>query len=68
MNTTLFLAQIWGPITLAMGVGYFVSRSFYTRLYREINKESLSVLTFGIIGMAAGIEFVNMEEGEEKEF
>jgi len=55
MNTTIILAQIWGPVILAMGIGCFVSRSFYSRLYREIGKESLSVLAFGIMTMAAGI-------------
>ncbi len=55
MDTTLFLAQLWGPAILAVGIGIFVSRSYYIRIYRDLEKEALAVLVFGMVMMIAGI-------------
>jgi len=55
MNTTLFLAQIYGPILVAVSLGIFLSRNYYTRIYSELEKDSLAVLVFGIAMMAGGI-------------
>ena len=60
MTTTLYLASLWGPIILAVGVGVFVSRSYYMRIYRELEKDALSVLIFGMVAMATGIIQVSM--------
>lgn len=60
MSTTIFLAQIWGPIILAIGIGLFVSRNFYTRVYREIQKEPFAALLFGMLAMAVGIMQISM--------
>lgn len=55
MDITVFLAQIWGPIMLAIGLGIFVSRKYYVKLYRDLEKEMLAVLLFGIAATALGI-------------
>jgi hypothetical protein len=55
MDTTTFLAQLWGPAMLAVGLGIFASRKYYVRIYRDLEKETLSVLLFGITAIAAGI-------------
>jgi hypothetical protein len=55
MNATILLAQIWGPIILAVGLGYFVSRTYYIRLYKNIQNEPLATLTFGVFAMVVGI-------------
>ncbi len=55
MNTTTFLAQLWGPAILAVGLGIFVSRKYYVRIYRDLEKETLSVLLFGMVAITAGI-------------
>lgn len=55
MSTTIILAQIWGPIILAIGIGFFVSRRYYVRLYKNIQNEPLATLTFGIMAMIIGI-------------
>ena len=55
MDVTVFLAQIWGPIMFALGLGIFTSRSHYLRIYRDLEKETLAVLVFGMMGMALGI-------------
>lgn len=55
MEPTFILAQIWGPILLAVGLGIFVSRNYYNKVYRGLEKESLAVLIFGMLGMAIGI-------------
>ncbi|MFN3188409.1 MAG: hypothetical protein ACK42D_02605 [Candidatus Paceibacteria bacterium] len=58
MDITIFLAQLWGPMILAVGVGVFVSRTYYIRIYRDLEKESLSMLIFGMIAMTAGIAHI----------
>lgn len=55
MDLTIFLAKLWGPVVFAVGVGIFLSPSFYIKVYRDLEKDSLAVLLFGMIGMAAGI-------------
>ncbi len=54
MDTTVFLAQLWGPAILAVGVGIFVSRRYYIKIYKDLEKDVLAVLVFGMMGMVAG--------------
>jgi predicted MFS family arabinose efflux permease len=42
-------------VILAVGVGVFVSRAYYIRIYRDLEKETLAVLLFGMIAMTVGI-------------
>ncbi len=60
MNITLFLAQIWGPILFSVGLGIFVSRPYYLKVYRSLEKETLAVLMYGMVLMAAGIVQVSV--------
>lgn len=55
MDITLFLAKIWGPVILAMGLGIFVSRDYYIKIYQDIDKNVFAALIFGMAGMAVGI-------------
>ncbi len=55
MTITIYLAQIWGPILLAIGLGFFVSRKYYIRLYKNLQNEPLAMLSFGILSMLIGI-------------
>lgn len=55
MDITTFLAQIWGPIVLAMGVGMLINREYYIKIYRDLEKETLAVIVFGMLAMAVGI-------------
>ncbi len=55
MDATLFFAQIWGPILVAVGLGVFVSRSYYVKIYRDLENDALAALTFGMVAVAAGI-------------
>lgn len=55
MEITVFFAQLWGPITLAIGLGIFISRPYYIKTYRDLQNETLAVLIFGMMGIAAGI-------------
>lgn len=55
MDVTLFLAQLWGPALIAVGLGLFISRSYYMRLYRDIEKEPLAMLTFSMLAITAGV-------------
>ncbi|MBP7134377.1 hypothetical protein KBA73_04130 [Patescibacteria group bacterium] len=60
MSITLFLAQIWGPILFSVGLGVFVSRPYYLKAYRNLEKETLAVLMYGMVLMAAGIVQVSV--------
>ena len=55
MDITTVLAQIWGPIVLAVGLGMFVSRAHYARIYRNLENEALAILVFAMAGIAAGV-------------
>jgi hypothetical protein len=58
MQTTTFLAQLWGPAILAVGLGVFLSRSYYTKIYRDLEKDVLAVLVFGMVAMTAGVAHI----------
>lgn len=57
-SITIFLAQLWGPAMLAVGVGIFVSKDYYIKIYRDIEKEPLALLLFGFVGVAASIAHI----------
>lgn len=59
-STTMFLASLWGPAILAVGVGFFVSREHYLRIYRDIQREPFALLVFGMAGIAAAIAQINI--------
>jgi len=56
----MFLASLWGPAILAVGVGVFVSREHYLRIYRDIQREPFALLVFGMAGIAAAIAQINI--------
>ncbi len=51
----MFLAQVWGPVLVAVGLGFFLSGKYYARVYRDLEKAPFAVLFFGMFAMAAGI-------------
>lgn len=55
MNTTLILAQVWGPLLIAAGLGFSFSRSFYRQVYRDIEKSPFTIIFFGMVALCAGI-------------
>ncbi len=55
MELTTFLAQLWGPVLVAIGFGFFVSRAYYVKIYRDLEQAPFAVLFFGMAAMAAGI-------------
>lgn len=55
MDITTFLSQLWGPVLVAIGVGIFTSPRQYTKLYRDLEKESLATLIFAGGAIAIGI-------------
>ncbi|MCC7500274.1 hypothetical protein IT396_00500 [Candidatus Nomurabacteria bacterium] len=58
MDLTTMLAQVWGPILVAVGLGFFFSTKYYVKIYRDLEKESFAVLFFGMFAMAIGIVHV----------
>ena len=59
-STTMFLAGLWGPAILAVGIGFFVSREHYLRIYRDIQREPFALLAFGMAGIAAAIAQISV--------
>lgn len=53
--TTTLLAQMWGPTILAIGLGIFVSRAYYIKLYRDLQKQSMAMLLFAMVTIPAGV-------------
>lgn len=51
----MYLASLWGPVLFAVGIGIFASRNYYTKLYRDLEKAPIAVLTIGLALMAAGL-------------
>lgn len=60
MDITQFLAQLWGPIILALGLGILISRRHYTKVYRDVEKEPFAMLTFGMFAIILGIMHVQL--------
>lgn len=60
MDITQFFAQIWGPVLMAIGLGFFFSHSYYVKMYHDLESAPFAVLTFGMFAMAAGTGHVLM--------
>lgn len=54
-EVTMLLAQLWGPILVVLGIGILVSRSYYVRVYRGLENETLALMIGAVAFMAAGI-------------
>lgn len=57
-SLTITLAQYMGPVLIATGLGIFFSRNYYTKVYRDLEKETLAVFMSGITILTAGIAIV----------
>lgn len=57
-ETTMFLAQMIGPVFLAFGVGMFTARNYYLNVYKNIDKETLAMLIASMGMIAAGIAWI----------
>ncbi len=55
MDITIFLAQMWGPVLLAIGLGFLFSGKYYLKIYRELDKQSFAVFTFALLAIAGGV-------------
>lgn len=55
MEPTVFLAQLWAPTLLALGLGMLVSPAFYKRVYRDIEKQPLALVTLALILIPVGV-------------
>jgi len=58
MDITVFLAKLWGPAILAVGFGVFISRNYYIKIYRDLEKDALAVLIFGMVAMTSGVAHI----------
>lgn len=60
MDLTLLLAQIWGPVLVAVSLGMFVSPAYYRKIYRNLEKDTLAVFSFGMFTMALGVLHIQL--------
>lgn len=60
MSTTLFLAQLWGPAIMAVALGIFFNRQYYVKTYRDLQKEPLAMLVFGMTAISAAIAHIHV--------
>jgi hypothetical protein len=58
MESTLFLAQLWAPVLLALGAGVFVNREYYVRAYRTLENQTLTLIIFAMIAIPAGVAHI----------
>lgn len=55
---TIFIAQLAGPAILAVGLGIFFSPSYYGKVYRNLQNETLGVFMGGLTILVAGIAII----------
>jgi hypothetical protein len=60
MELTQFLAQIWGPVILAIGLGIFVSPKYYSKVYHDLEREPLAILVFAMFAITFGVIHVTL--------
>lgn len=60
MEITIFLASLWGPALVILGIGFLVSPNYYKKIYRDIEKESFSLLVFGVGATMAAIAQISV--------
>lgn len=57
-SMTILIAQYVGPAIFAVGLGIFLSKNYYTQVYRNLESETLAVLMGGLVTLVAGIAIV----------
>jgi hypothetical protein len=55
MDITSFLAHIWGPVILSIGLGIFINEKYYAKIYRDVDKSPFAIVTFGMFAITLGI-------------
>jgi uncharacterized protein YjeT (DUF2065 family) len=53
--TTILIAELTGPIALALGIGILISPEYYRKIYRHLEKEGIALVIGAIIGMGGGL-------------
>lgn len=57
-ETTLYLAQLVGPIYLVLGLGLLVGGKYYAKVYDNLGKDVMAYLLAGMASMAIGLAMV----------
>lgn len=55
---TIFLTQLWGPVLVAIGLGFMLGREYYASVYQTVVSEKLSFFLAGILALIGGIVHV----------
>lgn len=54
-DLTMFLAGIWGPTLIILGIGIYLNRTYYARVYRNLENEPLALFMAALSAIALGI-------------
>ena len=55
---TLFLAQIFGPVLGLVGLGILINQDFYSKAFKDFNKEGFSFVAIVMSMIAVGVVLV----------
>lgn len=55
---TISLAKLIGPAALAVGLGILLSKNYYAKAYRNLEKESVALFASGLLALVIGIAIV----------
>jgi hypothetical protein len=58
LTTSIFLAQLIGPVLLVMGIGMLVNSRAFRPVFDEIVRNRVFVVLFGLLTMPAGLAIV----------
>lgn len=55
---TILIAKFVGPVLIAVGLGIFFSKDYYSKVYRHLENETLAVMMSGVMILVVGIAIV----------
>jgi hypothetical protein len=58
MNTSIFLAQLIGPILAVIGLGVLINRAGYQAVAEEVVKSRVQLWLSGVLALTAGLAIV----------
>lgn len=51
----MFLALLWGPTLLVLGLAFLTSPKYYKRLYTDLDKNPITLLTLSMLLIPLGV-------------
>lgn len=67
MELSYFLAQVFGLMMLFIGLGMFIDKAYYEKIFKDFVDSPSELLTSGVLALAMGVALVtyhNIWDGE----